>query len=263
MDTAFPCGKCLIWEQGNKLFEMAVEKGFVISNPDLKRKLLPPIFQPRWLGGRIDFSNPEAVEWYQESVGTTAKNGGSSHQNRLWREMSILMPITRCPQPNCTTFTRCCIKKRPMKSQKKLPVRVSFGRGPVGPAASAIRSTGAETCACTWDGLAGSLRGGLHLGLSGFAFWSHDVPGFHGVPNFMNSWPADDLYVRWTQFGVFTSHFRYHGACPREPYEYPAIADIVRQWWKLRYALIPYLAEQGKRVIKTGLPMLRASDLSP
>ena len=47
-------------------------------------------------------------------------------------------------------------------------------------------------CACTWDGLAGSLRGGLQLGLSGFAFWSHDVPGFHGVPDFMNSWPADD-----------------------------------------------------------------------
>ncbi|HOF93684.1 MAG TPA: glycoside hydrolase family 31 protein, partial [Bacteroidales bacterium] len=36
--------------------------------------------------------------------------------------------------------------------------------------------------ACSWDGLAGSLKGGLHLGLSGFGFWSHDVPGFHGVP---------------------------------------------------------------------------------
>ena len=40
---------------------------------------------------------------------------------------------------------------------------------------------------CSWDGLAGSIRGGLHLGLSGFGFWSHDVPGFHGVPDFMNS----------------------------------------------------------------------------
>ena len=30
--------------------------------------------------------------------------------------------------------------------------------------------------ASSWDGLAGSLKGGLHFGLSGFAFWSHDVP---------------------------------------------------------------------------------------
>jgi alpha-D-xyloside xylohydrolase len=112
--------------------------------------------------------------------------------------------------------------------------------------------------ACTWDGMAGSLRGGLHLGLSGFAFWSHDVPGFHGVPNFMNSWPSDDLYVRWTQFGVFSSHIRYHGAQPREPYEYPVVADVVRQWWRLRYCLIPYLAQQGTQAVSSGLPVLRA-----
>jgi alpha-D-xyloside xylohydrolase len=112
--------------------------------------------------------------------------------------------------------------------------------------------------ACTWDGLAGSLRGGLHLGLSGFGFWSHDVPGFHGVPDFMNSWPAGDLYLRWTQFGVFTSHMRYHGTSPREPYEYPAVADLVREWWNLRYALIPYIARQGQAAHEQGLPVLRA-----
>jgi alpha-D-xyloside xylohydrolase len=112
--------------------------------------------------------------------------------------------------------------------------------------------------ASSWDGLAGSVRGGLHFGLSGFGFWSHDVPGFHGVPNFMNSRPPDDLYVRWTQAGVFTSHIRYHGTSPREPYEFPAVADIVRKWLKLRYALIPYLVEQGTKATTTGLPVLRA-----
>ncbi|MFI3320218.1 MAG: alpha-xylosidase [Rikenellaceae bacterium] len=112
--------------------------------------------------------------------------------------------------------------------------------------------------ACSWDGLAGSLKGGLHFGLSGFAFWSHDVPGFHGVPDFMNSVIPDDLYVRWTQFGVFTSHIRYHGTSKREPYEYPNISDIVRKWWKLRYALIPYILEQSEKATQTGYPLLRA-----
>jgi len=112
--------------------------------------------------------------------------------------------------------------------------------------------------ACTWAGMAGSLRGGLHLGLSGYAFWGHDIAGFHGVPNFMNSWPSDELYMRWTQMGVFSSHIRYYGTSPREPYEYPAISDLARQWWNLRYALIPYLVEQGRQIVKTGLPMLQA-----
>ena len=112
--------------------------------------------------------------------------------------------------------------------------------------------------ACSWDGLAGSLKGGLQLGLSGFAFWSHDVPGFHGVPNFMNSVLPEDIYVRWTQFGVFSSHLRYHGSHKREPWHYPNIAPIIRKWLKLRYQLIPYILEQSEKATKTGFPVLRA-----
>ena len=112
--------------------------------------------------------------------------------------------------------------------------------------------------ASTWDGMAGSLKGGLHFGLSGFAFWSHDVPGFHTLPNFMNGIVQDDVYVRWTQFGVFSSHMRYHGTNKREPWHYPAIAPIVKRWWKLRYRLIPYIIEQAELACRTGYPMLRA-----
>ena len=110
----------------------------------------------------------------------------------------------------------------------------------------------------SWDGLAGSLKGGLHFGLSGFAFWSHDVPGFHSTPDFMNSPIDPKVYVRWTQFGVFSSHMRYHGTCKREPWHYPEIAPIVKMWWKLRYKLLPYIVEQGEQCTRTGWPMLRA-----
>jgi len=110
----------------------------------------------------------------------------------------------------------------------------------------------------SWAGMAGSLKGGLHLGLSGFAFWSHDVPGFHSTPNFMNSPLDEKVYVRWTQFGVFTSHIRYHGSCKREPWHYPAIAPIVKRWWKLRYRLIPYIADQSQKACSSGLPIIQA-----
>ena len=112
--------------------------------------------------------------------------------------------------------------------------------------------------ASSWDGLAGSLKGGLHFGLSGFAFWSHDVPGFHSIPDFMNSPLDEQVYVRWTQFGVFSSHMRYHGTCKREPWHYPAIAPIVKRWWKLRYKLLPYIIEQSELACKSGYPIVRA-----
>ena len=116
---------------------------------------------------------------------------------------------------------------------------------------------GGDSCS-SWEGLAGSLRGGLHFGLSGFAFWSHDVPGFHTLPNFMNSVVRDDVYMRWTQFGVFSSHIRYHGTNKREPWHYPNIAPMVKRWWKLRYKLIPYILRESEKATHSGSTIVQA-----
>lgn len=116
---------------------------------------------------------------------------------------------------------------------------------------------GGDSCS-SWDGLAGSLKGGLHFGLSGFAFWSHDVPGFHTLPNFMNTVVDDQIYLRWTQFGVFSSHMRYHGTNKREPWHYPAIAKAVKAWWNLRYMLLPYIIKESEKAVKGGGTIVQA-----
>jgi alpha-D-xyloside xylohydrolase len=74
----------------------------------------------------------------------------------------------------------------------------------------------------------------------------------------MHSRPSDDLYVRWTQVGVFSSHMRYHGGTPREPWTFPAVSGIVRQWLRFRYALLPYILDQAQECCRSGLPMLRS-----
>ena len=74
----------------------------------------------------------------------------------------------------------------------------------------------------------------------------------------MNSVVDDDVYVRWTQFGVFSSHIRYHGTSKREPWHYPAIAPIVKKWWKLRYGLIPYIYAESERATVSGSTLVQA-----
>jgi alpha-D-xyloside xylohydrolase len=54
-------------------------------------------------------------------------------------------------------------------------------------------------CGSTFTAMAESIRGGLSLMSSGFAFWSHDIGGFEGLP-------AEELYCRWVAFGLFSSH---------------------------------------------------------
>jgi alpha-D-xyloside xylohydrolase len=206
----------------------------------------------------IDFTNPEAAKWYQGLLENLLKMGAAAIKTDFGEEINMeadyySVPAHLLHNLYCLLYQKAAFEITEMiKGEGIIWARAGWigcQRYPV--------HWGGDS-ACTWDGLAASIRGGLHLGVSGFAFWSHDVPGFHGVPDFMNSWPDNDLYVRWTQVGVFTSHLRYHGTSPREPYEHPEIAPIVRKWLKLRYALIPYLVEEGNKAVKSGYPILRA-----
>jgi len=50
---------------------------------------------------------------------------------------------------------------------------------------------------CDYENMAG-LRALLGAGMSGFPFFSHDIGGF------VND-PTPDLFMRWFQFGMFSS----------------------------------------------------------
>lgn len=96
------------------------------------------------------------------------------------------------------------------------------------------------------------LRAALSFGLSGFPFYSHDIGGFSGLPD-------PELYVRWAQFGLFSSHARCHGEPPREPWAYGAEAEaIFRQYAELRYRLLPYIYSEAVVCGQTSLPLVRA-----
>lgn len=206
----------------------------------------------------IDFTNPRAAEWYQGLLENLLRMGVAAIKTDFGESIDLQADYQGMDAKRLHNLYSLLYQKAAFEiTEKVIGEGLIWARaGWAGNQRYPVHWSGDS--ACTWDGMAGSLRGGLHLGLSGYAFWGHDIAGFHGVPDFMNSWPSDEVYMRWTQLGVFSSHMRYHGTSPREPYEYPAIADLVRQWWNLRYALIPYLVEQGRQIVNTGYPMLQA-----
>lgn len=102
------------------------------------------------------------------------------------------------------------------------------------------------------NAMAATIRGGLSFGLSGFSFWSHDIGGF------VTKSP-EDLYKRWTPFGMLSSHVRSHGEPPTEPWEYgESFMDGFRKADNMRYQLMPYIYSQAKHCSENGLPMVRA-----
>jgi len=208
--------------------------------------------------GTIDFTSAKATEWYKKLLRELLKMGVACIKTDFGEDIHLDADYENMDSSLLHNLYALLYQKAAFEITKEITGDgIIWARAGWSGCQRYPLHWGGDA-ACSWEGMAGSLKGGLHLGLSGFGFWSHDVPGFHGVPNFMNSIIPDDLYVRWTQFGVFTSHIRYHGTSKREPYEYPNISDIIRKWLKLRYALIPYIFEQSKKVTSTGFPVLRA-----
>ena len=209
--------------------------------------------------GTIDFTYPKAVDWYKNQLlkpllemGVTCIKtdfGENIHMDHRYHGMT--------PERLNNIYSLLYQRAAFEVTQEVTGQGIVWARSAWAGCQRYPLHWGGDS-ASSWDGLAGSLKGGLHFGLSGFAFWSHDVPGFHSIPDFMNSPLDENVYVRWTQFGVFSSHMRYHGTCKREPWHYPNIAPIVKSWWKLRYKLLPYIIEQSKQACQSGYPMVRA-----
>ncbi|MCC6424096.1 MAG: alpha-xylosidase [Phycisphaerales bacterium] len=241
------------------LFEEAAAQGVLATRPEDADNAGGSNFSTQRYAGSIDLTNPRAVEWYQSRLRELFDKGVAAIKADFGEEIDMNARYHAGTPELLHNMYALLYQKliHEATQQSRDGNAVIWARaGWIGCQRYPIHWAG--DAASTWDGLAASIRGGLHLGLSGFGFWSHDIPGFHGVPDFMNTWPSDELYVRWTQAAVFGSHLRYHGAQPREPYEYPRVSGIVRQWLRLRYALIPYLVEQGHKTCQSGYPLLRA-----
>jgi alpha-D-xyloside xylohydrolase len=108
-------------------------------------------------------------------------------------------------------------------------------------------------CDARFEAMAETLRGGLSFGLSGGAFWSHDISGFN-----MTAPPA--LYKRWVAFGLLSSHSRLHGATSyRVPWEFDEESvDVLRSFTNLKLRLMPYVWACAVEAHDRGTPLLRA-----
>lgn len=105
-----------------------------------------------------------------------------------------------------------------------------------------------------WETLRYNLPMGLGASLSGMANTSHDVGGFFGGP------PDPELFLRWIQAGVFHPRFTIHSVGlthATEPWMYPDLLPLVREWFAFRYRLIPYLYSLLFQAAQTGAPILR------
>jgi alpha-D-xyloside xylohydrolase len=200
----------------------------------------------------LDFSNPDAVRWYQGKLERLLEMGVGA----IKADFGEGAPLAGVYASGRTGWYE----------HNLYPVRYNravweITKQVTGDGIIWARSAwaGSQRYPVHWGGdaentnsaMAASLRGGLSLGLSGFTYWSHDVGGF------VNRAPRE-LYRRWLAFGVLTSHTRTHGAPPREPWTYDSafVVDF-RRAVEMKYRLMPYIYAQARVSSDSGYPMLR------
>ena len=242
--------------EDNTHYLEAVERGYLSKDAEGAPYQLPEECEGGWVKDvTVDFSNPEAREWYAEKIRSLIRLGAGaiktdfgegiaeealyhSIEGRYFHNLYSLVY-------NSTVFKAT----RDVSGDEIVWAR----SGTAGSQRYPLHWGGDSQC--TFEALAATLRGALTVGISGIPFFSHDIGGFIGTP-------SDELYVRWAQLGLFSSHSRCHGCGDhnhREPWRFSEEAcRIFRFYDKLRYSLMPYIYSEAEKCTKTGLPMMRA-----
>ncbi len=228
----------------NTLFSEIIEKGLYVKN---EKGNLP------YEDAVLDFSNPETVNWYQDKIADLLKQGVSA----IKVDFGEAAPYNGIYASGRTGFYEHNLY--PLRYNKAV---ADITKEINGENIIWARSTwaGSQRYPVHWGGdpgntntaMAATLRAGLSIGLSGFTFWSHDNGGFVKAA-------PEDIYLRWTAFGMLSSHTRSHGTPPTEPWEYGKdFMDAFRLADEMRYKLMPYIYAQAKHSSENGLPMVRA-----
>lgn len=239
--------------QKSSLFKIGMEKGYFLKRPD------GTVWQwDKWQAGMaiIDFTNPEAVTWYQGFLHELVDMGVDSFKTDFGERIPTdcvyhdgsdpeLMHNYYTQQYNAAVFD--VLKERRGEGEAVLFARSATTGGQMFPV-----HWGGD-CTADYESMAESLRSGLSIGLSGFGYWSHDIGGFEAGC-------TPDIYKRWTQFGLLSSHSRYHGSSEyKVPWLYGEEAcDVTRKFTQLKLRLMPYLKQSERQVVEQSTPIMRA-----
>lgn len=240
--------------QKSRLFDEGMKNGYFI------KKTNGDVWQwDKWQAGMaiVDFTNPDAVSWYQGYLKELLRQGVDVFKTDFGE---------RIPSKGVKFFDESDPKKMhnyyTLLYNKVVTEAIADVKGKKEALVFARSATvGSQCYPVHWGGdsssnyssMAETLRSGLSFGMSGFGYWSHDISGFEASA-------TPDLYRRWTQFGLLSSHSRYHGSTTyKVPWLYgEKSVENTKKYTNLKLKLLPYLMAMSNEAHYHGTPILRS-----
>ncbi|MCP1103002.1 alpha-D-xyloside xylohydrolase [Aequitasia blattaphilus] len=240
--------------QGTNAFRECKENGYLLMRRDKMGVKQLDNWQPGM--GLVDFTNPKAVLWYQNKLRALIHMGVDCFKTDFGERIPIDVTYYNGADPKSmhnyytNLYNRCVFEV--LLEEKGEGEAVLFARSAtVGGQQFPVHWGG--DCSATYISMAESLRGGLSFTMSGFSYWSHDIGGFE-----LTATP--DLYKRWMQFGLLSTHSRLHGS---KSYRVPWLFDdeaseVCRRFTILKAKLMPYIYRAAVESNHKGIPVMRS-----
>lgn len=237
--------------QMSELFDEAKSAGYLLRRSD------GSVWQwDLWQPGMaiVDFTNPSARSWFQSKLQSLLDIGVDSFKTDFGERIPTDVIYFDGSDPErAHNFYPYLYNKTVFEllEKNKPHEAIVFSRSATAGSQKFPIHWGGDN-ESTFESMAGTLRGGLSMALSGFAFWSHDIGGFEGTPD-------PDVFKRWLAFGLLSSHSRLHGSAS---YRVPWLIDdesssVAKFFTDLKTSLMPYILKMANISHTEGIPVMR------
>ncbi|KAK0151890.1 Myogenesis-regulating glycosidase [Merluccius polli] len=236
-------------------FAVGVERGLFVR--ELSGEL--PALVKWWngIGGILDFTNPEARDWYASHLqmlksryGVTSFKFDAGETSYLPRQFSTLVPLT-----DPSAFTRRYAEMA-LPFHERAELRVGYQSQNI---SCFFRIIDRDSVWGYELGLKSIIPTVLTIGILGYQFVLPDMIGGNAYPNRTtgngNGLPDRELYIRWLELSAFMPAMQF--SIPPWAYD-DEVVEIARKFTEFHRNLVaPKVLELAGEVLNTGDPIIR------
>ncbi len=251
-------------------FDEARDKSYLVKKPDGSAYV---VLDPPYAAGMVDFTNPEAVTWYQSHLQRALDDGWDGWMydfaEYVPQDAVLFNGMTGMEAHNLypVLYQRAAFDLLERQKKKDYLVFVRSGYAGTGGLVPMVWAGDQNTDFGAADGLPAALVGALNAGMSGLPLWGSDISGYHFL---YNAPPDKELYLRWTELGAFSAdmHDENEGTGNGKPadrwqlWSDAETLEVYKKYASYKTRMLPYVKVAVRQARERGTPVMRHLYLS-
>lgn len=244
------------------VFDDLKARGLLVKGPDGQPFVvgIPPVS-----AALIDFTNAEAVRWYEGWIDRALDDGFDGWMfdfgEYLPRSAVLANGMRGTEAHNLFPVWAQTVMRNHLERRRPGDYLffVRSGYAGTGGVVPMVWAGDQNSDFSDSDGLPAALTGALNLGMSGMPFWGSDISGYHHL---FNPPPDEEVYLRWTELSAFSAdmHDENVGEGRGERWQIwksPTSIDVYRRYASYKTRMIPYVRSAAEEARARGTPVMR------